>query len=202
MLKVGLTGGIGSGKSEVARMLAGHGAVVIDADQLAREVVAPGTPGLEAVVAEFGRGVLTDVGGLDRRRLAEMVFTDADARKRLNAIVHPLVGERAAELMRALPQDAIVVHDVPLLVENGLEREYDVVVVVQAPLAVRMERLVRFRRMTQQEAQDRIAAQASDEQRRTVADYLIDNAISLADLRQRVAALWTDLEARSRPQGR
>jgi dephospho-CoA kinase len=196
MLKVGLTGGIGSGKSEVARMLASHGAVVIDADGLAREVVAPGTPGLGAVVKEFGTQVLGDSGELDRAKLASIVFSDAGARERLNAIVHPLVADRAAELMRDLPSDAIVVYDVPLLVESHLEGHYDTVVVVEAPMRVRMDRLVRFRRMTQEEANARIAAQASDEERRAVADIVIVNAFSLVELRREVAQLWQQLVSR------
>jgi dephospho-CoA kinase len=197
MLKVGLTGGIGSGKSEVARMLASHGAFVIDADELAREVVAPGTPGLAAVVANFGPDMLTDAGELDRTKLASVVFADDAARQRLNAIVHPLVAARASDLMRALPFDAIVVYDVPLLVEGGLEREYDAVVVVEAPLLARLERLVRFRKMTEDEAKARVAAQASDEQRRAVADYVIVNDVSLLDLRREVARLWQQLVARN-----
>ncbi|MGI5168949.1 dephospho-CoA kinase [Spirillospora sp. CA-253888] len=195
MLKVGLTGGIGSGKSEVSARLAAHGAVVIDADKIAREVVEPGTPGLAAVVAEFGEGVLLPGGGLDRERVGSIVFADAERLKALNAIVHPLVGERMQELMDAAPADAIVVYDVPLLAENGLAGFYDVVVVVDAPVPTQLDRLTARRGMTREAAQARIDAQASREQRRALAHHVIDNSGSLEDLRARVDALWEELEA-------
>ena len=143
MIKVGLTGGIGSGKSEVARLLAGHGAVVVDADALAREAVAPGTEGLARVVAEFGTEVLDADGALDRSKLAQIVFADADRLAALNAIVHPYVGRRSAEIMTAAPAEAVVVYDVPLLVENNLAEQYDVVVVVDASLETQVDRLTR-----------------------------------------------------------
>ncbi|MFI6522710.1 dephospho-CoA kinase [Spirillospora sp. NPDC050679] len=195
MLKVGLTGGIGSGKSEVSARLAAHGAVVIDADKIAREVVEPGTPGLAAVVAEFGEGVLLPGGGLDRERVGSIVFADAERLKALNAIVHPLVGERMQELMDAAPADAIVVYDVPLLAENGLAGFYDVVVVVDASVETQLDRLTGRRGMTREAAQARIDAQATREQRRAVAHHVIDNSGSLEDLRARVDALWKELEA-------
>lgn len=190
-MKVGLTGGIGSGKSVVARLLVAHGAVLIDADALAREVVEPGTPGLRRIVEEFGEDVLAADGSLDRRRVASRVFADDEARARLNSIVHPLVGRRTAEIVSALPEDAIVVHDVPLLVENGLASAYDLVVVVEAAEEVRVARLVGDRGMTEDEARARIAAQATDAERRAVADVVIVNNGSLADLAAAVDAVWS-----------
>lgn len=195
VLKVGLTGGIGSGKSEVAARLAAHGAVVIDADGIAREVVEPGTPGLAAVVAEFGEQVLLPGGGMDRERVGKIVFSDPDRLKALNAIVHPLVGERMQQLMDAAPDDAIVVYDVPLLTENGLAEMYDVVVVVDVPVETQLERLTGRRGMSEHDARARIAAQATREQRRAVAHHVIDNSGSLAALRERVDALWDELTA-------
>ncbi len=198
MLKVGLTGGIGSGKSEVAKRLAAFGAVVVDADVIARQVVEPGTPGLAEVVAEFGEGVLRSDGSLDRDALGRIVFADADCRRRLNAIVHPLVGEQTRRAYDAVPPDSVVVHDVPLLVENGLAPAYDVVVVVDAPEAVRLERLTHRRGMAESDARQRIASQAGDEERRSVADVVIDNAGSLKDLDPQVARLWQALTERGR----
>jgi dephospho-CoA kinase len=191
---VGLTGGIGSGKSEVARLLAAHGAVVIDADQLAREVVEPGTPGLAQVVAAFGPDVLGPYGRLDRKALAARVFSDGAALARLNAIVHPLVAERGAELVAEAPVEAVVVHDVPLLVENGLEDAYDLVVVVDAPEEARLARLA-ARGLTDEDARARMAAQASSEERLAAADYLVVNDGDLVDLRVRVDELWRNLLA-------
>lgn len=190
MLKVGLTGGIGSGKSEVARLLAAYGAVIVDADRLAREVVEPGTPGLAQVVSEFGPDVLRPDGSLDRERMGQLVFADPDARRRLEAIIHPLVGERALALMSSAPADGVVVYDVPLLVENNLASAYDVVVVVDAPDDVRVSRLVRSRGMSEGDARARIAAQATREQRAAVADIVIDNSGSLEDLKREVDTLW------------
>jgi dephospho-CoA kinase len=191
---VGLTGGIGSGKSEVARLLAAHGAVVIDADQLAREVVEPGTPGLAQVVAAFGPDVLGPDGRLDRKALAARVFSDGAALARLNAIVHPLVAERGAELVAEAPVEAVVVHDVPLLVENGLEDAYDLVVVVDAPEEARLARLA-ARGLTDKDARARMAAQAPREERLAAADYLVVNDGDLVDLRVRVDELWRNLLA-------
>ncbi|MEJ7704738.1 MAG: dephospho-CoA kinase [Geodermatophilaceae bacterium] len=189
---VGLTGGIGAGKSAVAARLAEHGAVIVDADVLAREVLGAGSLGLAAVVAEFGSGVLTEAGDLDRPRLGALVFSDAGARLRLNAIVHPLVSRRSADIAAAAPAGAVVVHDVPLLVENGLGPAYDVVVVVLAPEDVRIQRLRETRGMSAEQARARMAAQASDEQRRVVADVVLDNSGLLADLHQQVDELWRD----------
>lgn len=187
---MGLTGGIGAGKSEVARLLVARGAVLVDSDVLAREVVEPGTPGLAAVAAEFGTDVAR-ADGLDRARLAEIVFADPAARGRLEAIVHPLVRSRAAELVAAAPADAVVVNDVPLLVETGLAPTYHLVVVVEADPGVRRDRLV-ARGMTASAAEARIAAQATDEQRRAAADAVLDNSGSRAALAAAVDALWSD----------
>ncbi|AWI27891.1 dephospho-CoA kinase [Streptomyces sp. ICN441] len=198
MLKVGLTGGIGAGKSEVSRLLASYGAVLIDADEIAREVVEPGTPGLAAVVEAFGPDVLTPQGTLDRPRLGAIVFSDAERLARLNAIVHPLVGARSAELEAAAGPDAVVVHDVPLLAENGLAPLYDLVVVVDASPGTRLDRLVRLRGMTESEARARMAAQAEPEQRRAVADLIIDNDGPLEALEPQVREVWAELRERAR----
>ena len=200
MLRVGLTGGIGSGKSEVARRLAAHGAVIIDADVAARAVVAPGTPGLARVAEAFGAGVLGPDGALDRERLGALVFGDPASRTTLNAIVHPLVGEwmRAAEqaAVAASDGDVIIVHDVPLLAENRRAGDFDLVIVVDVPPDLQLERLVGQRGMTPDQARARMAAQASREQRLAVADLVIDNSGSLADLDRRVADVWADLRRR------
>jgi dephospho-CoA kinase len=198
MLKVGLTGGIGAGKSEVSRLLVEHGAVLIDADRIAREVVAPGTPGLAAVVDAFGEDVLAADGTLDRPRLGSIVFADADRLAVLNSIVHPLVRDRSRELEEAAPADSVVVHDVPLLAENGLARLYDLVIVVDASPDTQLDRLVRLRGMTEEDARARMAAQATREKRREVADVVIDNDVPLETLRRRVRDVWTDLERRAR----
>ena len=199
MIKVGLTGGIGSGKSEVARLLSSYGALVIDADAIAREVVAPGTAGLARVVEEFGTGVLRPDGSLDRPALGAVVFADPDRLAALNAIVHPLVGARTAELMRAAPEGAVVVYDVPLLVENHLEDAYDVVVVVDASPETQVRRLVEHRGMAEADVRARMAAQVSREQRRAAADVVIDNNGDLDALRAQVADLWRVLERRAGP---
>ncbi|CNG33209.1 dephospho-CoA kinase/protein folding accessory domain-containing protein [Mycobacterium tuberculosis] len=197
MLKVGLTGGIGSGKSEVSALLAERGALVIDADKIAREVVEPGTPGLAAVVAEFGEDVLLPSGALDREKVGRIVFADPDRLAALNAIVHPLVGERMQELMDAAPADAVVVYDVPLLAENGLAPMYDEVVVVDAPEETQLDRLTSRRGMTEEDARARMAAQASREERRAVATHVIDNSGTLDDLKNQVDALWEALTRRA-----
>ncbi|MFF9558225.1 dephospho-CoA kinase [Streptomyces albus] len=204
MLKVGLTGGIGAGKSEVSRLLAEHGAVIVDADRIAREVVEPGTPGLAAVVAEFGEEVLAPDGSLDRPRLGSLVFADPDRLAALNAIVHPLVGERSAELEReaaAADENAVIVHDVPLLTENGLAPLYDTVVVVDASDETRLDRLVRLRGMAEQEARARMAAQATREERLAVADIVIDNDGPIEELPPRVRAVWEQLSGQRPPAG-
>jgi dephospho-CoA kinase len=192
VLRVGLTGGIGAGKSVVARRLAGHGAVVIDADRLAREVVGPGTDGLREVVAAFGSGVLDRAGGLDRAGLARAVFDDQPARRRLEGIIHPRVRARTAELTAAAPPDAIVVNEVPLLVEAGLAPTYHLVIVVEAAETTRVARLAQDRGMTEQQARARIGTQASDADRRAAADVLLSNDGSPADLAAAVDALWRD----------
>ncbi|MEU9592427.1 dephospho-CoA kinase [Streptomyces sp. NPDC048219] len=197
MLTVGLTGGIGAGKSEVSRLFVECGAVLIDADRIAREVVAPGTPGLEAVVKAFGEEVLAGDGSLDRPRLGSLVFADPEKLAALNAIVHPLVGARSRELERSAAEDAVVVHDVPLLTENGLAPLYDVVVVVDADPATQLDRLVRLRGMTEQDARARMAAQATREQRRAIADVVIDNDVPLEELRHRVHEVWDQLARRA-----
>jgi dephospho-CoA kinase len=195
-VRVGLTGGIGSGKSEVARRLAGHGAVIVDADAVAREVVAPGTPGLDQVVAVFGPAVLGADGALDRPRLGEIVFADAGLRGKLNAIVHPLVAERMLEIERSAPPGSVVVHDVPLLTENGLASRYDLVVVVDVPTEVQLDRLVRLRGMPADQAQARLDAQASRAERLAIADIVLDNSGSLDELDGQIDRLWAELGRR------
>ncbi|RKT18516.1 dephospho-CoA kinase [Streptomyces sp. 1114.5] len=197
MLKIGLTGGIGAGKSEVSRLFAAHGAVIVDSDVIAREVVAPGTAGLAAVVAEFGPQVLREDGTLDRPALGAIVFADPERLKALNAIVHPLVRDRSAELEAAAAPDAVVVHDVPLLAENGLAPLFDLIVVVDAADEVRVDRLVRLRGMAEEEARARMAAQASRADRLAIADLVIDNGGELAELSARVDEVWAELAARA-----
>src|SRR6516162_4235358 len=196
-LRVGLTGGIGAGKSEVSRRLESYGAVVIDADQVARDVVAPGTPGLAEVVAAFGEAVLTPDGGLDRQRLGEIVFADESLRAKLNAIVHPLVGRRMQELERAA-KAAIVVHDIPLLAENHLAGNFDEVVVVDVPPRVQAERLARERRLTPAQAEARMRAQATRKERLAVATIVVDNSGSLAELDRETGDLWAELRRRAK----
>ena len=191
MLRIGLTGGIGSGKSTVSRLLADHGAVIVDADAIAREVVEPGTPGLAAVVEAFGPSVLAADGSLERAALAAVVFADPEARRRLDAIVHPLVRARAGELAAAAPPDAVVVHDVPLLVETGQAAAYDLVLVVEADPETRVARLVQ-RGLTADDARARMAAQATDEQRRAVADVVLDNSGTPEHLAAQVESFWVD----------
>jgi dephospho-CoA kinase len=189
-VQIGLTGGIGSGKSTVAGRFAELGALVIDADALAREVVEPGTDGLAAVVAEFGAQVLDGSGRLNRPALARVVFGDEAARGRLNAIVHPRIRARAAELIAAAPPGTVVVQDVPLLVETGQADRYDLVVVVEAAEELRVRRLARDRGMPAEEVRARMAAQATDEQRRAVADVVLVNDGTTDELRAKVDQLW------------
>lgn len=193
MLFVGLTGGIGSGKSSVAARLAELGAVVIDSDRLAREVVEPGTDGYAAVVARFGGEILTPDGAIDRAALAARIFNDPAARKDLEAIVHPRVRARTAEIAQSAPANAIVVNDVPLLVEAGLHPAYNLVLVVMASEETRIARLAASRGMAETEARSRIAAQATDEQRRAVADVLLDNDGTLEHLHHEVDRVWRDI---------
>ncbi|WP_157244785.1 dephospho-CoA kinase [Nonomuraea typhae] len=197
MLKAGLTGGIGSGKSEVSRRLAAKGAVVIDADKIAREVVEPGTPGLARVVAAFGQEILHPDGTLNREKLGAIVFADPDRLATLNAIVHPLVGERVAALQHRAADDAIVVYDVPLLAENKLAPMYDVVIVVDAADDLRIRRLAEHRGMPEADARARIAAQATREDRLAVADIVVPNDGSLEELAARVEDTWQELRRRA-----
>lgn len=195
MIRIGLTGGIGSGKSAVADLLAERGAVIIDADLLAREAVAPGSEGLARVVEEFGPDVLNPDGSLDRARLGGIVFADAAARARLNAIVHPRVRELARLAEAAAEPDAVVVHVIPLLVETGQSAGFDLVVVVDVDPAVQLHRVMRRDGLDEAAAAARIAAQASREQRLAAADLVIDNSGSVAELAGRVDALWRRLHA-------
>lgn len=201
MLRVGLTGGTGCGKSTVSARLAERGAHVVDADLVAREVVEPGTDGLAAVVDAFGRDVLRPDGTLDRPGLGRRVFGDAAALARLNGLLHPRIAARTAELVaaaEAADPDGVLVHDVALLVENGLAGAYDVVVVVDARPATARDRLVATRGLTAREADARIAAQATPEQRRAVADVVLPNDGSREELLARVDALWERLRAAGR----
>ena len=195
---VGLTGGVASGKSTVAGILRDLGAVVIDSDVLAREVVARGTPGLAAVVDAFGSELLTPDGDLDRAALGARVFADEGERRRLEAIVHPLVAQRSAELVAAAPEGALVVQDIPLLVETGQAGRFDAVVVVDVPVEVQVERMVRDRGWTEEDARARVAAQASREERLAAATHVVDNTGTLDDLRQRVAEVVEELSGRPR----
>lgn len=199
MISVGLTGGIGSGKSEVSRLLAERGAIVVDADLVAREVVEPGTPGLARLVEEFGPEVLRGDGTLDRAALGARVFADPVALARLNTIVHPLVGERTAELLEQARASGaeVVVHDVPLLVENGLAPMYDVVVVVAATPQTQLDRLIRLRGMAEQEARQRIDAQAPLTDKLALATHVIANDGALDDLAPQVEQLWVELTSDS-----
>lgn len=193
MIRVGLTGGVASGKSTVSAMLAELGALVIDADVLAREVVAPGTEGLAEIVEAFGDGVLTPEGQLDRAVMGALVFADEAKRRVLEAIVHPRVRARAAEIEAGAPGAALVVHDIPLLVETGQQDSFDAVVVVDVPPEVQLERLEQLRGMSREEAASRIAAQASREQRLEAATHVIDNSGTLDELRARVAEVYDEL---------
>ncbi len=196
MLRIGLTGGIGAGKSAVSGRLAALGAVIVDSDLIAREVVAPGTEGLRAVVAEFGPDVLRADGTLDRPALGALVFADPERLAALNAIVHPLVRSRSAELEAAAGPEDLVVHDVPLLAENGLAPLYDLVIVVDAADEVRLDRLVRLRGMAEAEAKARMAAQATREDRLSIADLVIDNGGTPEELDARVHEVWQQLKER------
>lgn len=195
MLWIGLTGGIGSGKSTVAGWLADSGARVLDADRLARAVVEPGTPGLEQVVARFGTDVLAPDGALDRAALGRVVFADPAARQDLEGITHPLIARETADWLAGLPDGAVAVHDVPLLVELGYAPRYHLVVVVGADEQVRRERLVHGRGMDEREATSRIRAQADDAARRAVADAWLDNAGDQSALREQVDRLWRRIQA-------
>lgn len=192
MLRIGLTGGIGAGKSTVAGRLRELGATIVDADLLAREVVAPGTPGLAAVRDAFGPGVLLPSGELDRPALGRIVFADPEQLARLNAVVHPLVAERTRQLVAAAPPGAVLVHDVPLLVENGLAGDYRLVIVVHAPATERIRRLVELRGMSPGDARARVRAQAGDDARRAVADVWIDNSGPVERTLTQVDSCWRE----------
>ena len=194
MVRVGLTGGIASGKSMVADELAARGAIIIDADVLAREVVEPGTPARAAIIDRFGAQVLRD-GQIDRARLAQIVFADPHARRDLERIVHPAVRARAAELERAAGDAAVVVHVIPLLVETGQHEDFDVVVTVDADHETQIQRLMVRNGFTRADAESRIAAQASREDRRRAADVVVDNTGSLTQLREQIDALWAELSS-------
>lgn len=198
MLLVGLTGGIGSGKTTVARMLERRGAVVFDADVLARKAVEPGTPGFNAVVERFGASVLAPGGDLDREALASIVFADPAARRDLEAIVHPEVRRMFAEACEAYRDtDAVVVFSAPLLVETGMHSAFDVLIVVAATERTQIERLMRGRGMSEEQIRARIAAQAPLEEKAAVADILIDNEGTLEELEAQVDRVWADLRARA-----
>jgi dephospho-CoA kinase len=195
MLRIGLTGGIGAGKSAVSATFAECGAVIVDGDVIAREVVEPGTEGLASLIEAFGDDILLSDGSLDRPALAAKAFRDDDARKKLNGIVHPLVGKRRAEIIAAVAEgsaDAVVVEDIPLLVESGMAPMFPLVVVVHADVEVRVRRLVEQRGMSEEDARARIAAQADDEQRRAVADVWLDNSGSPAELERRAHDIWNN----------
>lgn len=202
MLLVGLTGGIGSGKSTVARMLARHGAVVFDADELARRALDPGMPGHDKVVSVFGPSVVGPSGVIDRDRLARRVFADRDARRALESIVHPEVFRLLAEgVERYRNTRRVVVFDAPLIVETGFHEACDVVVVVAAAEPVRVARLVADRGMSEDDARARIAAQAADDDKERVADVVVRNDGTREELQQQVDELWRELEARATTEG-
>ncbi|MGA8209184.1 MAG: dephospho-CoA kinase [Nocardioidaceae bacterium] len=199
-MRVGLTGGVASGKSTVAAVLRELGAVVVDADVLAREVVAPGSTGLQQVVAEFGERVLAEDGTLDRAALGAVVFADEVARRRLEAIVHPLVRARAAELEAAAGGEAVVVHDIPLLVETGQADRFDAVVVVDVPVETQVRRMVEQRGWDPADSRARVAAQADRERRRAAATHVVDNTGTHEDLRERVAEVFAELVSTDPPR--
>lgn len=192
---MGLTGGIASGKSTVSAILEELGAVIIDGDKLAREVVERGTPGLAAVVEAFGAELLTPEGDLDRPALGKVVFGDEARRRVLEGIVHPLVFERYAALEASAPAGALVVHDIPLLAESGRADTFDAVLVVDVPVETQLERMVRERGMEPADAEARIGAQATREQRLAIATHVLDNTGSFEELRSRVEAVHTELTA-------
>lgn len=192
-MRVGLTGGVASGKSTVAGMLAELGAVVIDADLLAREVVAPGTDGLAEVVALFGPAVLTADGQLDRPALGAIVFADEGRRRQLEAIIHPRVRARGAEIEAAAADGAVVVHDIPLLAETGQAQAFEAVIVVDVPAETQLERMVSLRGMTREDAEARVAAQATRADRLAIATHVVDNTGTLEELRARVDAVYAEL---------
>lgn len=194
MTRIALTGGIASGKSMVADEFARLGAVIVDADLLAREVVAPRSPGLERIVQRFGAGMLNEDGTLDRARLGDLVFVDDDARADLNAIVHPLVRERSEELFAAAPPGSVVIEVIPLLVETGLHQAFDHVIVVDAPTEVQVRRLMQRSGLTADQARTRVRIQANREDRIAAADWVIDNSGDQASTVRQVEDLWPVLQ--------
>lgn len=190
MLKIGLTGGIASGKSSVAKQLKDLGAVIIESDVLARQVVEPGTEGLDEIVARFGPKIVTADGSLNRSRLGEIVFTDDRARADLNRIVHPRVREATNRALREIPEGGVAVQVIPLLVETGQQHDFDKVVVVDVPESVQLERLMARNGLSREDAQARIAAQASRAERLAAADYVIENSGSFERTRIQVEELW------------
>jgi dephospho-CoA kinase len=193
MKRVGLTGGVASGKSTVSAILDELGAVIIDADVLAREVVAPGTAGLREVVEAFGRDVLTEDGELDRPAMGTIVFADAERRRVLEGIIHPRVRERGAEIEASAGPDDVVVHDIPLLAETGQAEGFDAVIVVDVPTQTQVERMVGLRGMTREDAEARVAAQATREERLNIATHVVDNTGTVEDLRRRVTEVYREL---------
>jgi dephospho-CoA kinase len=193
---VGLTGGIGAGKSTVAARLAARGAVVIDADAIAREVVEPGTPTLAKLVERFGPEILRDDGSLDRSALAAVAFKDEETRKELEAITHPAIGEEFLRRVADSPPNAVVIHDVPLLVESKRGFQYAAVIVVEAPVEIRLDRL-ESRGVPREDASRRIGLQATDAERRAVATWVVDNAGDLDELETQLRDIWTDLQRRA-----
>jgi dephospho-CoA kinase len=193
MKRVGLTGGVASGKSTVSAILDELGAVIIDADALAREVVAPGTDGLREVVEAFGRDVLTEDGALDRPAMGTIVFADAEKRRVLEGIIHPRVRERGAEIEASAGPDDVVVHDIPLLAETGQAEGFDAVIVVDVPTQTQVERMVDLRGMTREDAEARVAAQATREERLKIATHVVDNTGTVEDLRRRVTEVYREL---------
>lgn len=200
-MRVGLTGGVASGKSTVSAMLAELGAVVIDADLLAREVVEPGTDGLAEIVKAFGDGVLTPDGALDRPAMGALVFADEERRRTLEAIIHPRVRARGRELEAAAEPDDVVVHDIPLLAETGQASRFDAVLVVDVPVETQIERLVGLRGMTREEAEARVAAQATREERLAIATHVIVNTGTLEDLRRRVTEVFEEMVSAGETRG-
>ncbi len=192
MLRIGLTGGIGAGKSALSATFAECGGIIVDGDIIAREVVQPGTEGLASLVEAFGEDILQPEGSLDRPGLAAKAFVDDEARQKLNGIVHPLVGQRRAEIIASVPEDAVVVEDIPLLVESGMAPLFPLVVIVHAEVELRLQRLIEQRGMPEADARARIAAQADDDQRRAVADIWLDNSGSQEELVTRAREVWND----------
>jgi dephospho-CoA kinase len=192
MLRIGLTGGIGAGKSALSKTFSECGGIIVDGDVIAREVVQPGTEGLASLVEAFGKDILRPDGALDRAALAAKAFRDDEARKKLNGIVHPLVGKRRSEIIAAVAEDAVVVEDIPLLVESGMAPLFPLVVIVHADVEMRVRRLVEQRGMSEEDARARIAAQADDEQRRAVADVWLDNSGEPGELVERAHDVWNN----------